>query len=180
MTGHVVSLSRSARHGFSKDAAPTLTLVAGHGVEGDAHAGTTVKHRSRVARDPSQPNLRQVHLIHSELLQELQASGFPITPGMLGENVTTSGIDLLALPTGTTLQLGDTAVVEITGLRNPCSQIEDFHEGLLSAVVEKDAAGHAHRKTGVMSIVRVGGVVRTGDVVRVQLPAPPYRPLEVV
>ncbi|HUR33940.1 MAG TPA: MOSC domain-containing protein [Vicinamibacterales bacterium] len=180
MKGRIVSLSRSGRHTFSKDAAASLTLIAGHGVEGDAHAGSTVKHRSRVARDPSQPNLRQVHLIHAELLAELQSKGFPIAPGMLGENVTTSGIDLLRLPVGTALHLGADAVVELTGLRNPCSQIEDFHEGLLSAVVDKDAAGRAHRKTGVMAIVRVGGVVRAGDEVRVELPAPPHRALEVV
>ena len=113
-------------------------LIEGLGIEGDAHAGTTVKHRSRVARDPAQANLRQVHLLHVELLDELRAKGFPIVPGALGENVTTSGIDLLGLPAGTLLHLGEQAVVRVTGLRNPCSQIEDFHEGLLAAVVGRD------------------------------------------
>jgi MOSC domain-containing protein YiiM len=180
MTGRVTSVSRSPGHGFSKTVAPSLRLLAGVGVEGDAHAGPTVKHRSRVARDPAQPNLRQVHLLHSELLEELHARGFPIEPGMLGENITTAGIDLLGLPTGARLHLGADAVVEITGLRNPCSQIEDFHEGLLTAVVDRDASGHAVRKTGVMGIVLAGGVVHAGDVVRVELPEPPYRALEVV
>ena len=180
MTGTILGLSRSAAHAFSKHAEPRLTLIEGLGVEGDAHAGVTVKHRSRVARDPSQPNLRQVHLLHSELLQELNASGFPIQPGMLGENVTTSGIDLLALPAGTRLRLGPTAVIELTGLRNPCSQIESFHHGLLSAVVERGADGRVSRKAGVMAIVLHGGVIQTGDTIDVELPPLPHRPLEVV
>lgn len=180
MSGAIVGLSRSAAHAFSKDAEPQLTLVEGLGIAGDAHAGVTVQHRSRVARDPSQPNLRQVHLLHNELLQELTARGFPIRPGMLGENVTTSGLDLLALPTGTQLRLGATAVVELTGLRNPCSQIESFHEGLLAAVVQRGEDGRVTRKAGVMAIVVRGGVIATGDRIDVVLPAAPHRPLEVV
>jgi MOSC domain-containing protein YiiM len=180
MSGTIIGLSRSAAHAFSKDAARQLTLIEGVGIEGDAHAGVTVQHRSRVARDPSQPNLRQVHLLHDELLQELSARGFPIRPGMLGENVTTSGVDLLALPTGTQLHLGATAVIELTGLRNPCSQIESFHEGLLAAVVQRGADGRVTRKAGVMAIVVRGGVIATGDRIEVTLPAEPHRPLEVV
>lgn len=180
MTGRVVSLSRHPRHGFSKTVERSVRLIEGEGVQGDAHAGTTVKHRSRVARDPSQPNLRQVHLLQSEVLADLNARGFPIAPGALGENLTTHGIDLLALPSGTRLHLGDSAVVEVTGLRNPCRQIEDFHAGLLAAVIEKDAAGHVIRKTGVMAIVLAGGVLHEGDPIRVELPAAPHRRLEVV
>jgi len=180
MSGAIVALSRSAAHAFSKDAEPRLTLVEGLGIEGDAHAGVTVQHRSRVARDPLQPNLRQVHLLHDELLRELNERGFPIRPGMLGENVTTSGLDLLALPAGTRLRLGQVAVVELTGLRNPCSQIESFHEGLLAEVVHRGQDGRVSRKTGVMAIVVRGGVIVTGDRIEVEFPAPPHRPLEVV
>ena len=180
MSGSIVALSRSAAHAFSKDAEPRLTLIEGLGIEGDAHAGVTVQHRSRVARDPSQPNLRQVHLLHNELLDALNGQGFPIRPGMLGENVTTSGVDLLALPTGTRLRLGQTAVVELTGLRNPCIQIESFHEGLLSEMVHRGEDGRVNRKAGVMAIVIRGGVIATGDAIEVELPAAPHRPLAVV
>ena len=130
MNGVIVAVASNGQHGFSKTVVSEVMLIEGLGVQGDAHAGTTVKHRSRVARDPAQANLRQVHLLHVELLDELRARGFPIVPGALGENVTTAGIDLLGLPAGTLLHLGEQAVVRVTGLRNPCSQIEDFHEGL--------------------------------------------------
>ncbi len=175
--GVVVAVSRSSTHSFSKDPQPHVTLVAGLGVEGDAHAGATVKHRSRVARDPRQPNLRQVHLIHAELHDELRAAGFDVRPGQLGENVTTSGVDLLALPTGTRLHLGASAVVEVTGLRNPCRQIDDFQHGLLPAVLDRDEQGRVIRKAGVMAVVLTGGDVRVGDAVRAVLPAHPHRPL---
>ncbi len=144
------------------------------------HAGVTVKHRSRVAQDPTQPNLRQVHLIHEELFDEVLEEGFKVAPGELGENVTTRGIDLPALPTGTLLRIGDEAVVKITGLRNPCLQIDAFQDGLLKQVVGRDAAGNIVRKAGIMSIVTAGGVVRPGDRIRVDLPAEPHRPLERV
>jgi MOSC domain-containing protein YiiM len=180
MTGTVVAVARSASHSFSKTCETSLQLVEGHGVEGDAHAGVTVKHRSRVARNPAQPNLRQVHLIQSEVLETLRSAGFPIAAGALGENVTTSGIDLLGLPAGSLLHIGEAAVVRLTGLRNPCSQIEDFHEGLLAAVIDRDAEGHVVRKTGVMSVVVCGGRVQPGDNVRVELPPRPHVPLEVV
>ncbi len=155
-------------------------LLAGLGVDGDAHLGTTVKHRSRVARDPNQPNLRQVHLIHAELHDELQASGFAVTAGTLGENITTRGLDLLGLPTGARLHIGDTSVVEITGLRNPCAQLDNYQKGLTAAVLDRDAEGKLIRKAGVMGIVLEGGEVRAGDGIRVELPPLPHRALEKV
>jgi MOSC domain-containing protein YiiM len=174
---HAVSLSRV--HGFSKQGAPQIRLVAGRGVEHDAHAGETVQHRSRVARDPSQPNLRQVHLLHAELFDTLRDSGFSVAPGELGENITTEGIDLLALPTGTLLRLGQ-ALVQLTGLRNPCAQIDRFQRGLMAAVLDRDAQGRLVRKAGVMGIVLQGGEVRPGDPVAVQFPDLPHKALEPV
>jgi MOSC domain-containing protein YiiM len=176
----IVAVARSAGHDFSKQPVDRITLVADLGVEGDAHAGITVQHRSRVARDPRQPNLRQVHLLQAELLADLEAAGYTVVPGDLGENITTRGIDLLALPAGARLHLGASAVVELTGLRNPCAQIDAFRTGLLSAVVGKLPDGQIVRKTGVMSVVRAGGEVRPGDPIRVEWPGPPHRPLDVV
>ena len=176
----VVAVHRSSSHSFSKFAEDALTLVAGLGVEGDAHAGVTVKHRSRVARDPSQPNLRQVHLIHAELFDELVARDHAVFPGDMGENLTTRGIELLALPTGTRLRIGSTAVVELTGLRNPCSQIDRFQPGLTAAVLDRDAQGELVRKAGVMAVVLQGGEVRPGDTIQVALPPAPHQPLVVV
>jgi len=172
--GHVVAVARDKRHAFSKPLCLSIRLTEGLGVEGDAHAGATVKHRSRVMRDASAPNLRQVHLIHAELFDELRAAGFTVAPGELGENVTTQGIDLLALPAGTRLHLGATAVVEVTGLRNPCVQIDRFQKGLMAATLGRDANGGLVRKTGVMSIVLASGDVATGDAIAVELPAGPH------
>ncbi|MEV5602592.1 MOSC domain-containing protein [Streptomyces sp. NPDC052299] len=180
MSGTVTAVSRNETYSFTKPNRDSVTLLAGLGVEGDVHAGVTVKHRSRVAQDPTQPNLRQVHLIHEELFEEVRALGFQVAPGDIGENITTRGIDLLALPVGTLLHLGAEAVVEVTGLRNPCMQIDDFQGGLLKQVVGRDEAGNIVRKAGIMSIVTVGGVVRPGDPVRIELPAEPHRPLERV
>jgi len=180
MTGRVLSVSARRGHHFSKTNALEIRLIAGLGVDGDAHAGTTVKHRSRVAKDPNQPNLRQVHLIHAELFEELRVGGFDIAPGQLGENITTSGIDLLALPVGARLHLGDRAVVEVTGLRNPCVQIERFQPGLMAAVLDHAADGSLVRKAGVMGVVRAGGDVRPGDQVVIELPSEPHRALGVV
>jgi MOSC domain-containing protein YiiM len=149
-------------------------------VQGDAHCGALVKHRSRVAQDPTQPNLRQVHLIHAELFDELRAQGFAVVPGDLGENITTRGIALLALPTGTRLRIGAEAIVEVTGLRNPCGQIEQFQTGLLAAVLGRGPNGELIRKTGVMGVVIAGGVVRAGDAVAVELPVGEHRALERV
>lgn len=176
----VIAVSCSGSHTFSKPNAGSIRLVAGLGVEGDAHLGETVKHRSRVARDPNQPNLRQVHLIHAELHDELRAAGFNVDPGDMGENVTTRGIDLLGLPTGTRIGLGDSAVIEVTGLRNPCAQLDDFQPGLMAAVLDRDEAGNLVRKAGVMAIILSGGEVRPGDPIRVELPPVPHRPLEPV
>jgi MOSC domain-containing protein YiiM len=178
--GTVTAVSRSPEHGFSKTREASVRLLEGLGVEGDAHLGTTVQHLSRVARDPAQPNLRQVHLIHAELHDELRAAGFQVDAGEMGENVTTRGVDLLGLPRGTRLHLGTEAVVEVTGLRNPCSQIDRFQPGLMAAVLDRDADGNLVRKAGVMGIVRTGGEVRPGDAVRVELPPPPHHPLAPV
>jgi len=175
--GSVAAVSLCAGHHFSKTPSLGIRLLTGLGVAGDAHLGETVKHRSRVRKDPTQPNLRQVHLLHTELFDELRAKGFAVKPGDLGENVTTSGIDLLALPAGTRLHLGADAVVEITGLRNPCIQLDHFRQGLMAATLDKDADGNLIRKAGIMSIVIAEGDVRPGDITRVELPDMPHRPL---
>ncbi|SEE63226.1 MOSC domain-containing protein [Jiangella alba] len=176
----VTAVSSSPTHSFGKPNRPAIALLAGLGVDGDAHSGTTVKHRSRVRRDPSQPNLRQVHLMHAELHDELTGSGFDVGAGDLGENVTTRGVDLLGLPAGTLLRLGAEAVVEVTGLRNPCYQIDDFRPGLLRQVVGRDADGEIVRRAGIMAIVLVGGEVRPGDPIAVEPPDGPHRPLAPV
>ena len=180
MQAVVTAVSSSPSHSFSKPNRESIRLLAGLGVEGDAHLGTTVKHRSRVAKDPSQPNLRQVHLIHAELHDELRAKGFAVSAGEMGENVTTRGIDLLALPAGSRLLIGASAVIEVTGLRNPCVQIDRFQKGLMKAVLDKDDHGNLIRKSGVMAIVLEGGEVKAGDAIRVEMPSEPHRPLEVV
>jgi len=180
MNAMVVAVSRSPKHTFSKPNEGGIHLVAGLGVEGDAHQGETVKHRSRVARDPTKPNLRQVHLIHAELHDELNAAGFSLSAGLMGENVTTRGVDLLGLPRGARLHLGDAAVVEVTGLRNPCAQLDGLQPGLMQATLGRDERGDVVRKAGVMSVVVAGGLVRPGDAIRVELPAPPHHRLEPV
>ncbi len=180
MGGVVTAVSVDAEHHFSKPNAPVIRLLAGLGVEGDAHLGVTVRHRSRVAKDPTQPNLRQVHLLHAELHDELDGVGFPVAAGELGENVTTRGVDLLGLPRGARLHLGGQAVVEVTGLRNPCQQINGFQSGLLRQVLGLDENGCVVRKGGVMGVVLAGGEVRPGDAVRVELPPLPHEPLDVV
>ena len=178
--GSVVAVSARSGHHFSKAPALSIRLLTGLGVDGDAHMGETVKHRSRVRRDPTQPNLRQVHLIHAELFSELRGKGFVVQPADLGENITTDGIDLLALPTGTRLHLGASAVVEVTGLRNPCIQIDTFQKGLMAATLDRNADGDVVRKAGVMSIVISEGDIRPGDEIRVELPAAPHHPLQPV
>ncbi len=180
MAGRVAAVSRSASHSMAKGNEEAIRLIEGLGVEQDAHAGVTVKHRSRVARDPSQPNLRQVHLIHAELHEELRKAGFDIAAGQMGENVTTEGVDLLGLPTGARLRLGDQAVVEVTGLRNPCAQLDKIQPGLMKATLDKDEQGNLIRKAGIMGVVVAGGLVRQGDPITVELPPEPRRPLEPV
>jgi MOSC domain-containing protein YiiM len=176
----VESVSRNKSHSFSKRTELLITLVAGHGVEGDAHFGTTVKHLYRVRQDPTQPNLRQVHLIHAELFDELRQQGFAVGPGDIGENITTRGLDILALPRGTRLHLGRKAVVELTGLRNPCVQIDRFQKGLMAAVLDRDDHGALIRKSGVMGIVVVSGDVMPGDAIEVERPSGPQLPLAPV
>lgn len=178
--GRVLAVSRSACHSFGKTNEPSIELLAGLGVAGDAHAGATVKHRSRVAADPTQPNLRQVHLIHRELFDELLSEGFTVKPGQLGENLTTIDIDLLNLPRGTQLHVGSTAIIEITGLRNPCQQLNTFQPGLMEAVLGRDEAGNLIRKSGIMGIVLASGTVSPGDAIRIELPAKPHVKLERV
>ncbi len=180
MAGVVTAVSRSSGHTMTKPNRDRIVLVAGLGVEEDAHQGETVKHRSRVARDPGQPNLRQVHLIHAELHDELRAAGFDVTAGQMGENITTRGVDLLGLPAGARLQFGETAVVELTGLRNPCAQLDGIQPGLMAATLGRDDQGNLVRKAGVMAIVLTGGEVRPDDPIRVELPPEPHRPLQPV
>ena len=175
--GVVVAVCRSPTHSMSKPVCEEVVLEAGLGVRDDAHAGVRVKHRSRVARDPSLPNLRQVHLIHAELFDALAAAGFRLKPGRMGENITTVGVDLLGLPVATRLAIGPRAVVEITGLRNPCRQLDGIQPGLMAAVLDEDESGELVRNAGVMGIVRASGTVRSGDVIRVELPSEPHRPL---
>lgn len=180
MDGTVVAVSKSGTYTFSKPNQGNIRLLAGLGVEGDAHMGETVKHRSRMMKNPIEPNLRQVHLIHSELHDELNADGFHVSAGEMGENVTTRGVDILNLPVGTRLHLGKEAVVELTGLRNPCEQLDTFQDGLLKACVAKDAEGKIIRKAGVMSIVLVGGEVFPGDPIQIEYPSEPHQPLQPV
>jgi MOSC domain-containing protein YiiM len=171
MQGKIVSVSRSAGHTFSKERCEAIRIVAGLGVEGDAHAGVTVKHRYLVRKNPKAPNLCQVHLLQAELFEELHAKGIEVTPGEMGENVTTSGVDLLSLPLGAKLHLGEQAVVEVTGLRTPCTQMDGLRPGLMKACTGREADGSLVRKAGIMAIAVVGGVVAVEDAIAVELPA---------
>jgi MOSC domain-containing protein YiiM len=180
LKGIVRAVAQDGEHRFSKSPTSSIAIVAGLGVAGDAHAGETVQHRSRVAVDPSQPNLRQVHLIHSELLDQLALEGFAVEPGQLGENITTSGIALLDLPRGTLLRIGASAVLQVTGLRNPCKQIEAFCPGLLARLARKQADGNIERLAGIMCIVVEGGRAERGDTIIAALPAEPHVPLAPV
>ena len=180
MAAIVTAVSRSPTHTLTKPNHEKIRLLAGLGVDGDAHQGVTVKHRSRVARDPTVPNLRQVHLIHAELHDELRRGGFEVRPGAMGENLTTRGVDLLGLPTGTRLRLGKEAVIEVTGLRNPCAQLNKIQPGLMNATLDRDAEGNLIRKAGIMAIVIAGGEVGEGDAITVELPPVPHQPLQPV
>ena len=176
----VEAVHTGAVHGIGKESAGAVRLVAGLGVDGDVHAGETVKHRSRVRKDPTQPNLGQIHLIHTELHEELADRGFDVRPGEMGENVTTSGVELLGLPRGARLRLGSDALIEVTGLRNPCDQLDEIAPGLMKAVLDRDADGQLVRKSGVMGVVLQDGEVRPGDPIEVELPAEPHVPLSPV
>jgi MOSC domain-containing protein YiiM len=176
----IIAVSRDDEHRFSKPVVPSITLIEGVGVEGDAHSGRTVQHLHRLKKHAAEANLRQVHLMHSELFAELEREGYGVAAGQLGENVTTEGIDLLGLSLGTRLALGSEAVVEVTGLRNPCSQINGLQTGLMKAVLDRDGDGAVVRKSGIMSIVVRGGVVRAGDTIVITPPAGGHEPLPVV
>ena len=180
MNSRVVAVCCNREHTFSKDVVPSITLVQGMGVEGDAHFGATTQHLYQVKQDPSQPNLRQVHLIHQELLDELNQGQFDINPGSLGENITTEGLELLELPTRTKLLVGQTAIILLTGLRNPCSQLDKFQKGLTKAVLEKQEDGTIKRKSGVMGIVLRGGRIYPDDPITIELPLKPWEPLSPV
>jgi len=180
MTATVTAVHLSPTHTMAKPTQPSIHLIEGIGVDGDAHGGETVKHRSRVQRDPTTPNLRQVHLIHAELHDELRTRGYDLAPGQIGENITTRDIDLLVLPTGARLHLGSEAIIEVTGLRNPCDQLNGIQPGLMQAVLDRDAEGNLIRKAGIMAIVLTGGTVAAGDPIEVELPSEPHRPLEPV
>ena len=173
----ITAVHRSATYTMKKFSQDGIVLVVGLGVEGDVHAGKTVKHRSRLAKFADHPNLRQLHLIHAELHDELRAGGFDLAPGQMGENVTTRGVDLLGLPTGTKLRLGDEAVVEVTGLRNPCGQLDKIQPGLMKATLDRNQAGNLIRKAGIMAIVLAGGTVRSGDPIAIELPPGLHTPL---
>ncbi|MBC7879553.1 MAG: MOSC domain-containing protein [Anaerolineales bacterium] len=180
MEGKVIAISLSQTHSFSKPNQQSIKLLTGLGVEGDTHLGEKVQHRSRLAKDPNQPNLRQVHLIHAELHDELREKGFDVSAGQMGENITTRGIDLLELPTGTKLYLGNSAIVEVTGLRNPCYQLDDFQSGLMKTVLDKDEEGNLIRKAGIMGIVLNEGEVYVNDNIHVEFPLEPHEPLKPV
>jgi len=178
--GKIIALSKSDAHTFNKYNCEKISLLQGLGVDGDAHLGKTVKHRSRISKDPLQPNLRQVHLIHSELFDELAEKNFFVAPGDMGENITTQGIDLLNLPRHAILKIGASAAIQITGLRNPCSQLESIKKGLMKAVLDQDEHGNLIRKAGIMGIVLQGGDVFVGDEILIHLPDHPFEKLENV
>jgi len=178
--GYVIAVAKSGSHSFSKNLQDEIKLIEDFGVEGDVHGGKTIKHRSRLFRMKEAHNQRQVHLIHSELFEELKGKGFKVLPGELGENITTQGLDLLSLPKDTILMIGDSTKIKITGLRNPCKQIDKFQKGLQKAVLEKSETGGLLRKTGVMGVVINGGVVQPNDSITIELPPQPYQSLEVV
>ena len=177
--GTIVAVSRSAKHGFSKETQPSITLLVGLGVDGDAHAGATVQHLYRMKLDRSAPNLAQVHFLHAELFDEMALQGFALRPGAMGENVLTKGLDLLAMPTGAIFRIGAT-VVEISGIRDPCKKIDALGKGLTKRLFDRAADGALIRKAGIMGVVREGGTIRPGDAIHVELPPEPHRPLEVV
>lgn len=178
--GKVIAVSKSRSHTFTKFNCDKIILLKGLGVKGDAHMGKKVKHRSRVAKDPSQPNLRQIHLIHSELFDELNDKGFQLKEGQIGENITTQGIELLDLPKNTILSIGNTSKIIVTGLRNPCSQLESIQKGLMNAVLDKDAEGNLIRKAGIMGTILEGGEIKIGDEISIEFPEKPYMKLERV
>jgi len=179
LDGRVVGLARDGRNGFSKSAMDTICLIQGQGVEGDAHSGPFVRHRYLARRQPRLPNLRQVHLIPSELFEALRNAGYDLHPGDLGDNIATAGLDLETLPMGALLDLGSEACIELTGLRTPCVLIDRFRTGLKRQMVCSEPVAPRFR-CGVMSIVRTGGRLAVGDPIRVRLPPKPWTDLPAV
>jgi len=171
--GFVIAVSTNAKHSFSKQAQDSIHLVQELGVEGDAHFGATTQHRWLMKKNPTRKNLTQVHLLHAELFDELVSAAFFLSPGEMGENVTTRGIDLLTLPTKTKLHCGG-AVIEVTGLREPCAQLNKLRPGLMKALIRRSKEGIVVRKAGIMGVVLAGGVVRPGDHIEVELPPQPW------
>lgn len=180
MNATVISVSRSSGHSFRKACEESINLIEGFGVEGDVHAGKKIKHTFLAKEDPDRKNIRQIHLIAAELFTELKGKGFNVDPGQLGENITTEGIDLLSLPTGTLLHIGNGAVIELTALRQPCIQIDEFQQGLLKEVVYKDSGGNIIRKVGVMGVILVSGAVSPNDEIIVETPDKPHHKLDYV
>lgn len=180
MHAKVIAVSKSKVHGFSKAVEESITLIEDYGVEGDAHAGKKIQHVFLAKEDPERKNIRQVHLIASELFSDLSDKGFSVSAGQLGENITTQGIDLLSLFTGTRLHIGNDAIVELTALRHPCIQIDEFQKGLLKRVVHKNSDGKIVRKVGVMGIVLAGGVVNPNDDIIIEMPSEPHQDLEYI
>ena len=176
----VMAVSQDGQHRFSKSPCEHITLLEGIGVQGDAHAGVTVQHLYRAAQDPTQPNLRQVHLLPGEFLEEARQEGYEVGPGDLGENVLTQGVDLAGLSRDTLLHIGPEVVVRITGLRDPCVKINRFRQGLLKVALSRDEDGHLVRKAGIMGVVTAGGIIHPGDKIGVELPAPPHHALKCV
>jgi MOSC domain-containing protein YiiM len=170
--GSVVAVSIDGKHRFSKTPRLSVSLTKGHGIEGDAHYGPLVQHRCLARRAPTAANLRQVHLIPSELFDALRTRGFEVRPGNLGENITTLGLDLECLPLGTMLRLGASAIVRLTGLRTPCILIDRFEAGLKDEL--RGGLLGPRFRAGVMAIVSDGGEVSPGDLIRAVLPAPPH------
>jgi len=165
----VLSVSMSSSHGFSKRPTDYIYLLSGCGVQGDVHCSGAA----------SSNNKRQVHLIASELLTELarkdsKGRAYIISPGALGENITTKGIDLVGLNEGTRLHFGDGddhAIVRITGLRNPKKRLDEWPKGLLDRCAMKNKKGEiTGRKIGVMGIVEEDGFVQPGHMVYVEKP----------
>jgi MOSC domain-containing protein YiiM len=175
LRGTVVAVASKEKHEFSKRTRHAITLVEDHGVEGDVHAGRVIQHRYLAKKMPVMPNNRQVHLIASELFTELGLSGFNVSPGELGENITTAGLDLTNLPLGTRLRLGSSAVVEITGLRTPCSLIDRFQKGLKRAMIMKHE--QPRFRCGVLGVAKATGKIAPGDPIIVELPSFSLQPL---
>jgi MOSC domain-containing protein YiiM len=172
----VVAVHRKEEYGVFKEIQESVHLVKGFGVQGDAHMGTLVQHRYNKKQNPNQPNLRQVHLIQAELFDDLKELGLIVKPGEMGENITTRNIDIINLPLDTKLHLGDSAILQLTGLREPCGQLNTVQKGLKNAVLDESGKS----RVGVMSVVLRGGAVKADDLIRVELPSEPHQDLQPV